>query len=230
MELSIKEIPKPLLMGLKVNASTLLEKEVTVAGLAKLLNITENYVIGLDSELSNEGIPHYHIHFLYEGNLAAIRQLKQRKLKGFGKSTKLSQADQKEHSDPNCWLGYAIKETAIYVCPKLNRIEIDKHAHTQAEFKKSKLKWGAKKEKIKVDKKNTEEELFNKLDAYKGTFKIFNQYAAKISEIFLTESDIFLPSSRLEYYTWKYLLKRKIISHGCYVREKLRDFNIEEIY
>ena len=43
--LDITEIEPPLLMGLKVNESTLVEKSVTIEEVANLLNLTENYVI-----------------------------------------------------------------------------------------------------------------------------------------------------------------------------------------
>ena len=76
----ITEATKPLLMGLKVNQSTLVEKNVTIEEVANLLNLTEKYVIGLDKDLSDTQQPHYHIHFRYNGKLDAIQKLKQRNL------------------------------------------------------------------------------------------------------------------------------------------------------
>lgn len=110
----LTEIKKPLYLGLKVNVATLQEKTVTIDDVAKFLLLTDNYVIGLDSEYSQKSLPHYHIHFRYDGNYDAIQKLKTRKLKDYGKTTKLYKAKDIPDSDPYAWYGYAVKEKIIF--------------------------------------------------------------------------------------------------------------------
>ncbi|WP_445775544.1 hypothetical protein [Shewanella sp.] len=227
VNLTITEIPKPLYLGLKVNVATLQEKNVTIEEVAKLLLLTNNYVIGLDSQYSQKSLPHYHIHFRYDGKYDAIQKLKARKLKDYGKSCKLFKAKDVEGGDPYAWYGYAVKEQKVFVSDGLDVAQLDKHAHTQLAFKKSQLKYGEKKEASKVVKQTFEESIFDEVDKRKFGFKTFNQYASMISQIALDSHNSFLIPNRLEYMTWKYLLTKKIITHHIYVSEKMRDYNIE---
>jgi len=221
----LTEIPKPLLMGLKVNKSTLVEKKVTIEEVANLLNLTENYVIGYDDKLSETQQPHYHIHFLYKGTLDAIQKHKQRKLKEYGRTTKLYQAKDKSESNPNTWYGYALKENQIFASQDLNQQELDIQAHTQREFKKSKLKYGKKMEDKKEVKKTYEQKLFEQTDkVYMKGFS-FMDTAKHISRISLDELEAFLTISRVEYYTWKYLLTRKHITHFQYLESFQHKYN-----
>lgn len=230
MQMNVSELPKRILLGLKINVATLQEKNVTIEDVAKLLGITEHYVIGLDSEYSGKSIPHYHIHFQYEGKYDAMQKQKCRKLKDYGKSTKLYQAKDKKESDPYCWYGYAIKEQLISKCHKVQDIPLNIHAHTQLEFKKSKMNYGAKIEVKKNEKVTFEDSLFDDI-VYQKTLlskplKSFSEYATMISSAsFRLHKRILLPN-RIEYYTWKYLLIHNIVPHSMYVREKLKDYDI----
>lgn len=234
MELSVKEIPKRMLLGLKVNVATLQEKKVSIEEVAKLLWITEKYVIGLDEHVSIKSVPHYHIHFEYEGNYDAIQKLKCRKLKDYGKSTKLYQAKDKKDSDPYAWYGYAVKEKLIAKSEDIDESMLAINAHTQLEFKKSKVSYGEKIEVKKTEKVNFEESLFDQIVYLKSEGleepKRFNDYATLISKISWELHKRILLPNRVEYYTWKYLLTHNVVSHFIYVREKVKDYNINYEY
>jgi len=223
--LDITEMEPPLLMGLKVNESTLVEKSVTIEEVANLLNLTEKYVIGYDVSLSETQQPHYHIHFRYHGKLDAIQKLKQRKLKDYGKTTKLYQAKDKKESNPYTWYGYAIKENMKYASPDLDAEQLKLEQHTQREFKKSQLKYGAKQQEKKVVKKTYEEKLFEQTDRVYMKGYSFLDTAKHISRISLEELETFLTISRVEYYTWKYLLLRKHITHYQYLESFQHKYN-----
>lgn len=228
-----KEIPKKLLLGLKVNVATLHEKKVSIEEVAKLLWITEKYVIGLDEHVSIKSVPHYHIHFEYEGNYDAIQKLKCRKLRDFGKSTKLYQAKDKKESNPYAWYGYAVKEKLIAKSEDIDESMLAINAHTQLEFKKSKINYGEKIEVKKTEKVTFEESLFDEIVYLKSQGeepKRFSDYAALISGIsWKLHKRILLPN-RVEYYTWKFLLTHKIVTHFIYVREKIKDYNLNYNY
>lgn len=227
--LDITEVSPSILMGLKVNESTLVEKKVTIEEVANLLGLTENYVIGYDVSLSESQQPHYHIHFRYYGKLEAIQKHKQRKLKDYGKSTKLYQAKDKEESNPYTWFGYAIKENKVFTSPDLDSHQLDLQQHTQREYKKSQLKQGKKIEDKKKVKRTFEEKLFEQTDKFYIKGYGFIDTAKHISRISLDELENFLTISRVEYYTWKYLLTRKHITHLQYLeafQEKFNRYNI----
>jgi len=224
VELEITEI-SPLLMGLKINESTLVEKEVTIEEVANLLNLTERYVIGYDVSLSETQQPHYHIHFIYNGKLDAIQKLKQRKLKEYGKTTKLYQAKDKKDSNPYTWYGYAIKENQIFASQDLDLQQLALQQHTQREFKKSQLKYGKKVEDKKKVKQTYEQKLFEQTDKFYIKGFSFMDTAKHISRISLDELEAFLTISRVEYYTWKYLLTRKHITHFQYLESFEHKYN-----
>jgi hypothetical protein len=182
-------------------------------------------VIGYDVSLSETQQPHYHIHFRYHGKLEAIQKLKQRKLKDYGKTTKLYQAKDKKESNPYTWYGYAIKENKIFASPDLAADELDRQQHTQREFKKSQLKYGKKVEEKKKVKQTYEEKLFEETDKYYIKGSQFIDIAKHISRISMDEHETFLTISRVEYYTWKYLLKRKHITHLQYLESFQYKYN-----
>ena len=221
----ITEATEPLLMGLKVNQSTLVEKNVTIEEVANLLNLTEKYVIGLDNKLSETQQPHYHIHFRYNGKLEAIQKLKQRKLKDYGKTTKLYQAKDKKESNPYSWYGYAIKEQKIFASSDLDSDQLMLQQHTQYEFKKSQLNYGKKIEAKKEVKKTYEQKLFELTDKFYLKGSQFIDTAKHISRISMEELESFLTISRVEYYTWKYLLTRKHITHLQYLESFQHKYN-----
>jgi len=228
MEMSVHEMPQRILLGLKVNVATLTEKKVTIDDVRKMLHIDDHYVIGLDTE-GIKSLPHYHIHFQYLGKYDAIQKLKCRKLKEYGKSTKLYQAKDKKDSDPYAWYGYAVKEKTISISSDVDSIPLNIHAHTQYEYKKSQRKYGEKIETKKIEKVTFEESLFDEIVYLKSQGEEptrFSDYATLISKIsFRLHKRILLPN-RVEYYTWKYLLTHNIVTHCVYVREKLKDYNI----
>lgn len=207
-------------MGLKINKSTLEEKKVTIEEVANLLLLTEKYVIGYDVNLSDTQQPHYHIHFTYYGKIDAIQKLKQRKLKDYGKTTKLYQAKDKEDSNPYSWYGYAIKENKIYASPDLDESMLNIESHTMYEFKKSQLKHGKKIEDKKLKKISTEEKVFLKLDEETKQRISFEDLMSKTLEIYLAEHKQMLSIQRIEYLTYKYLLIRGKIPYKTYVSNK----------
>lgn len=220
----ITEATKPLLMGLKVNQSTLVEKNVTIEEVANLLNLTENYVIGYDVSLSETQKPHYHIHFRYYGKLDAIQKLKQRKLKDYGKTTKLYQAKDKKESNPYSWYGYAVKENLKFASADLDSEQLKIEQHIQREFKKSQMKYGKKCEEKKKVKQTYEQKLFELTDKIYLTGFTFKDTAKHVSRISLDDLETFLTISRVEYYTWKYLLSRRHITHDIYIESHSRKY------
>lgn len=217
-------------MGLKINKSTLEEKNVTIEEVANLLLLTEKYVIGYDVNLSETQQPHYHIHFTYHGNLEAIQKLKQRKLKEYGKTTKLYQAKDKKDSNPYSWYGYAVKENMIFASSDIDKGMLDIEAHTQYEFKKSQINYGKKIEEKKIKKISTEEKVFLKLDEVTKQRISFEDLMSETLKIYLTEHKQMLSIQRVEYLTYKYLLIRGKIQHITYINNKYHNikdnFNI----
>jgi len=228
--IDITNIEPALLMGLKVNKSTLDEKKVTIEEVANLLNLTEKYVIGLDESLSETQQPHYHIHFSYHGKLDAIQKLKQRKLKAYGKTCKLYQAKDKKESNPYTWYGYAVKENEIFVSEDLNKSALDIEAHTQYHFKKAQLNYGKKIQDKKDKKLSTEEKVFAQLDEYTKERVMFRDLMSKLASIYLKEYKQMLSIQRIEYLAWKYLLVNERVSFDKYITFKIENnkenFNI----
>ena len=223
INLTIVEIPKPLLMGLKVNKETLVAKNKSITDVANIMRLTEKFVIGYDESLSLKSKPHYHIHFLYDGTLGAIQKFKQRNLKDWGTSTKLYEAKDKKDSDPYAWYGYAVKENEIYVSPDIDKIALDINAHTQHAFKRSKMEYGNKIEVKKVNKQTTEDKIFIDLDEYikeKGRTTL-REIMARMAKTSLEEFKSMLSIQRLEYLGYKYLLLRKKLQYSEYVNRKL---------
>jgi len=228
---NLTEIPKPILVGLKVNKETLDSKGKSINDVANIMRLTEKFVIGYDETLSLKSRPHYHIHWLYEGKFETLQKFKQRNLKDWGTSTKLYQAKDKEESDPYCWYGYAVKENEIYVSPDIDKVALDINAHTQHAFKRSKLDYGNKIEIKKGKKQTTEEKLFIDLDEYiKESGRTSSvDVMARIAKTSLEEYDQMLSIQRLRYLMYKYLLKRKLIQYSLYVsneNQNIKDFLI----
>jgi len=226
----LTEIPKPILVGLKVNKETLDSKGKSIQDVANLMRLTEKFVIGYDETMSLKSRPHYHIHWLHEGTFGALQKFKQRNLKDWGTSTKLYQAKDKKESDPYCWYGYAVKENEIYVSSDIDKIALDINAHTQHAFKRSKLDYGNKIEIKKDKKQTTEEKLFVDLDVYlnENGRTSSREIMARMAKTSLEAYDQMLSIQRLEYLMYKYLLKRKKIQYSLYVGNKID--NIKEFY
>jgi hypothetical protein len=227
--LDITEISPPLLMGLKINESTLVEKKVTIEEVANLLNLTDNYVIGYDVSLSSTHQPHYHIHFRYYGKLDAIQKLKQRKLKDYGKTTKLYQAKDKKESNPYSWYGYAVKENQIFASQELDTRQLEIEASIQREYYKSQQKYGKKIEEKKEGKRTYEQKLFELVDKAHYPKKDWIHTAECVSRISLEELETFLTISRVEHFTWKFLLSKKYVTHHQYLasfQNRYKEYNI----
>jgi len=219
------EKPKLTLCALKINKDVLEKQNKTIQDVASLLCLKDNYVIGYDETLSMKGIPHYHIHYGYAGSFEAAKKHKQRHMVKWGTATKLFEAKEKENSDPYCWYGYAIKENIIFASPDLDMDRLKQQAHTQRAFKESKLKYGKKVEDKKVEKKTYEQKLFERCDTFYLDKMGFFETAKHISRISLEELESFLTISRVEYYTWKFLLTRKHISHSQYLESFQYKYN-----
>jgi len=221
----LTEIQKPsrLLLGFKVNEDILKSKGETIQGVVNLLGIENNYVIGYDKDLSKEKTPHYHIHFATETTFEAMTKRKQRNLKEWGKSTKLynSKKIACEKSDPYAWFGYAVKENLIFVSPDLDEQQVRINAHTQKEFKKSQLSYGEKCEKKKKVKQDFETMLFEEVKQRITSDMSFDSIASIISEISFNKYEKFLTISPLEIYTFKFMLKNRMITHADYVNLKI---------
>lgn len=220
---NLTEIPKPLLMGLKVNKETLVAKNKSINDVANIMRLSEKFVIGYDENLSLKSKPHYHIHFMYEGSLGAIQKFKQRNLKDWGTSTKLYEAKDKKESDPYCWYGYAVKENLIYASQDIDMVALNINAHTQHAFKRSKLEYGNKVETKKVVKSTTEDKIYLDLDGYikENGRTSFREIMARMAKTSLEEFKQMLSIQRLEYLMYKYLLLRKKIHYSQYINIKL---------
>lgn len=213
----------PILMGLKVNKSTLVEKKVTIEEVANLLGLTDHYVIGYDENMSETQQPHYHIHFSYYGKFEAIKKFKQRKMKDYGTSTKLYQAKDKKESNPYSWYGYAVKENLIFMSPDLNKTALDIESHTMYEFKKAQLKYGKKLQDKKDKKLSTEQQVFLDLQEFTKQKTWFLDLMSKLAEIYLTKHNQMLSIQRIEYLAYKFLLLTERISYNSYVQRKFEN-------
>lgn len=207
--------------GLKINVSVLEDKQWTIENVTEALGIDKKeHVIGLDTQLSQKIVPHYHVHWIDTRSLAALRQVKKRAMK-WGHSTKLYTAKKKEHDEKYAWYGYALKEKEIYCSPELDRIELDKHIHTQAEFKKSKLRWALKQEEKEQEKKNLEDRVFENVKKYlndhPGIERNFKNIAVQIARIYYVETKEPIRKNNLQHMTYKYLISQNIWSIEDYV-------------
>ena len=130
---------------------------------------------------------------------------------------------------------YTVKEKTISISSDVDATPLAIHAHTQSEYKKSQRKYGEKIETKKIEKVNFEESIFDEIVYMKSqgtdTYpRRFEHYATMVSNIaWKLHKRILLPN-RVEYYTWKYLLTHNIVSHSVYIREKVKDYNIDMEY
>ena len=78
-------------------------------------------------------------------------------------------------------------------------------------------------------KQTYEQKLFEETDRIYVTGFSFKDTAKHLSRISLEKLETFLTISRVEYYTWKYLLLRKHITHDIYVEsfsKRYLEYNI----
>lgn len=227
VQLSITElgIPCPasaprMLYGLKINEHTLEEKCVSIEQIVNLMGITDcTYVVGFDTKLSESAKPHYHIHWLDTRGLEALRKHKGRVMKEYGKETKLYPAKKIEGSDYYVWLGYAVKEEIKFTSHDVDLDRLRIEAQVQAKIKKDKLKYEDKKEFKKMQQQCFEDKLYDLLDKhYEPKADLpFKWWADKVFSFSLYQLDRFLTKTPLEIYTWKYLMKRKIMQTEDYM-------------
>lgn len=214
--------------GLKVNQSTLIAHDATIQQVVEWMDIDKHpYVIGLDTVLSKEQQPHYHIHWTDDRTLDALRKRKQRCIK-WGHTTKLYTAKIKPHGDVLAWFGYAVKEKVIHIAENIDRDVLMQHAHTQKAFKESQLNYGANKELKKQEAKTLEEKVFDRVKTYLSEnyleptpHKIF----VEISRAYMVETDEPCRKSNLEHLGWKFMFKNGYVTHEKYVSAQFRNLD-----
>ena len=221
-----------ILYGLKINLSDLEDRGLTIEDIygPSYWNLTAHFVVGLDRQLATENKPHYHLHWKDTRTLEALRKFKQKVMPNWGHCTKLYVAktkDASEKADPLAWLGYACKENLIFASDDIDRVALEKHAHTMAEFKKSQLKWGAKKELKKEEASTLEQRIFSKIDAHPPDTNPYEPYFiylthVLVSKYYYAETEEACPARLLQKYTYKYLFSKKYLTHEDYVKQIIR--------
>ena len=212
---------KPEYYGLKINECELTKHNITVLEIVKRFGF-ETWVVGRDEALGKKGIAHYHIHFKSKKNIAALRKQKQVVLPNWGLTTKLG-PPRKDHSkDWFCWAGYATKELLVGMSNDItpdDKIEIAKHAHTQAVIKQSKLNWSDKQDDKKEAKKDLETRLYDILDkALLGKPEVYTELVAlHFCNAYFADVGELPPATTLKSKVWKWCVSRKICSMEEYV-------------
>lgn len=220
--------PISIYYGLKVNQSTLIENSTSIAQVVEWMEIDKHpYVVGLDTMLSKEQQPHYHIHWTDNRTIDALRKRKQRCMK-WGHSTKLYTAKIKPHGDVLAWFGYAVKEKLISHSDGIDLVLLNQHAHTQKAFKQSQLNYGADKEAKKEENKSLEDRVFEKVKTILSEnnleptpYKIF----VEISRAYMVETEEPCRKSNLEHLGWKFMFKFGYITHEKYVSANFRNLD-----
>lgn len=212
---------KPEYYGLKINECELVKHNITVMEIVVKFGF-KSWAIGRDDTLGHKNIPHYHIHFKSAKTIDALRKQKQDVLPNWGRTTKLY-PPRKNGSDWYCWAGYAMKEMKVGMSndhtPE-DKIEIDKHIHTQAAIKRSKLKWVEKQEAKKEEKKDLETRIFDKLDKlYLGRNGYIEalDIASSFGEIYFEEVGEMPVATTSKARVWKWLYTRKIVTMRQYM-------------
>jgi len=201
--------------GLKINVSTLHEKEWTIKQVIEALGIDKlEYVIGYDHQLAKEQQPHYHIHWTDSRSLDALQKAKQRALNNWGRTTKLYAAKSIPDGDAYCWYGYACKEKVIETASSIDMEKLNTNAHTQKAFKQSQLNYAANQAEKDLKKQTLEEQVFEKVQkAIQNLDPTFHKIAIEVSRAYMTITDEPIRKSNLEMYTTKYLIKHGIWTH-----------------
>lgn len=218
---------KPEYYGLKINECELTLRNMTILEIITKFDF-KTWVVGRDEALGKKAVPHYHIHFKSSKTIEALRKQKQLVLPNWGRSTKLSPPSS-DKDNWYCWAGYATKEQIIGMSNDItdeDKIEIAKHAHTQATIKQSKLNWSNKKDEQKEQKKDLESRIYEILDKeYLGkTFPVVGmsdlaQIGVTFSKAYFEEVGELPPGTTLKSKVWKYAITRKIAPMEFYVHQ-----------
>lgn len=224
---------QPNYYGLKINECELKVHNKTVLEIIALFGWT-TWVVGRDEVLGKKGIPHYHIHFKSTKTIAALRKQKQVVMPHWGHSTKLA-PPKKDVDNWYCWAGYAIKEKEIGMSPDIteeDKVEIRKHAHTQAAFKKSKLDWSNKQDDKKQEKKDLETRLFELLDKeFLELPSVDSQTVAeRFGEHYFSDVGEMPPSTTSKSKVWKWLYTRKFVTMRTYMNNTTDFRYVGEVY
>lgn len=211
---------KPEYYGLKINECELSKHNVTVLEIIKKFDFT-TWVVGRDEVLGKKSIPHYHIHFKSTKTIDALRKQKQVVMPNWGRSTKLGPPSS-DMDNWYCWAGYATKEKIIGMSSDisdLDKVEIAKHAHTQATIKKSKLDWSNKQDEKEEAKKDLKTRMYNHMDKQLVPgYSTLGPVAVMVSEFYLGDVQKVASMMVIKGYVWEYVLLRKIVTHEFYVR------------
>lgn len=222
----VDEVIPQYLLGLKINKSVLVEKEMTIYDVVELLKIEKFYVIGFDSQFMKKDEHHYHIHWASDANLEAWRKRKQKAMPQWGKSTKLYQAKEKLNSDPYAWFGYAVKELDFFHSKELNEEKLHNESIIQLAFKKSKLDWITKKEIQREEKKELKDKIFDSILADPEAFddsgylggRAFGHIAPLYVKYYRQHAGKLPVKSVYESGTWEFLLDKCNATELDYVR------------
>lgn len=211
---------KPEYYGFKINECDLVKHNVTILEIVKSFGF-DQWVVGRDEALGKKGIAHYHIHFKSEKKLDALRKQKQKVMPQWGHSAKLY-SPRKNADNWYCWAGYALKEMKVGMSEMTPEelTEIEKHIHTQAVIKQSKLNYSKKEDDKKQEKKDLETRIYDKLDKdYLGKWQTgdIGKIACRFCEIYFEEVGEMPAATTIKGKVWKWLYTRKIITMETYV-------------
>lgn len=211
---------KPEYYGLKINECELEKHNTTVLEIIKLFNFT-TWVVGRDEDLGKKKIPHYHIHFKSSKTLDALQKQKQKVMTRWGRSTKIA-GPSSDMDNWHCWAGYATKEKIIGMSSDisdLDKVEIAKHAHTQAVIKKSKLDWSNKQDVKKQEKNDLETRIFSILDKeflHNATIDTI-ELSGRFGDCYFDEVGEMPPATTSKSKIWKWLYTRKKVTMRFYM-------------
>lgn len=209
--------------GIKINKCVLEEKQWTIENVAQCLGLEgKEYVIGLDVYMSRDKVPHYHIHWVDTRSYEALRSVKKRAMEGWGYTTKIYQAKKMPDGNKYCWFAYAIKENELYVSPLISdRVQLDKHIHTQRIVKQSQLNYLANQDDKKAKAATLEEKCFAAVKEYLNKNDIepcLQSVAVQMHRTYRLETGNPMTKNQLLHYSYKYLLDNKIWSDDDYVQ------------
>lgn len=213
--------------GLKINENTLTEKKKTILEVLKDFGITTAYVIGRDQALCSRAKPHYHIHFKDDRTIDALRKHKQKVMSKWGHTTKLYPPKAKI-GDWMAWCGYAVKEQKIAISEDIDQTELTIQSRIQAEFKKSKMNWGQRKEEKKQEKKDLKTRIYDVLDAFRiesqpdegtvrSSMKWYQMLAVPFCRAYRLETEGVPNPNMIRNFIWTYMIKREIATDADYV-------------
>ena len=147
----------------------------------------DKYIVGKDTDIGVNKRPHYHIHFfavkeVKEGALKTFRCTMGKKIPSLSKGSRLYTGQDLPSSDPNQWLGYAIKETQVKVSGYSITDEILISAQSQKQVKQMKAVASEKKANDEKEKKDFNQKLVEYVKENLDKYEIPHQYQQTLKD------------------------------------------------